>query len=136
MAAPDAATPSTAATPVTHPVRGEEMLDGKGYFVWHADKVIARRGLGSAERAAELAVSAGIEHVIVKIADGEHPFPHPDYDSGGRKEEAVAALIQALRNAGITVWGWAFVYGDGSSAGETGRDLSRGAPRSLACAGW
>lgn len=113
MAAPVNVEP--AATAPIAQVRGEEMLDGKGYFVWHADRVIARRGLGTAERAAEVAREAGIEHVIVKIADGEHAFPHPDFDSGGRKEEATAALIQALRAAGITVWGWAFVYGDGSA---------------------
>lgn len=109
-----AAGPAPAAPPAVAQVRGEEMLDGKGYFVWHAEKVIARRGAGSAEGAAQLALAAGIEHAIVKIADGDQPFPHPNYDSGGRKEAATAALIQALRAAGITVWGWAFVYGDGA----------------------
>jgi murein DD-endopeptidase MepM/ murein hydrolase activator NlpD len=99
--------------PVTSPARGEEMLDGKGYFVWHAEQVIARRGAGSADKAAAMAKAAGVEHVILKIADGTEPFPNPKSDPGGRKEAASVELLQALRSAGITVWGWAFVYGEG-----------------------
>src|SRR5690606_26944738 len=114
--------------------RGEEMLDGKGYFVWHADRVIGGRGVGSAEKAAEMAVAAGIEHVILKIADGEELFPSPKYDAGGAKEAATLALLQALRAAGITVWGWAFVYGEGI-APETQADVFARRARQLGLRG-
>ena len=88
------------------------MLGGKGYFVWRVARLLSRPGLRTPEAAAKRAKQAGIEHVIVKIADGEDPYPLPQGDSDGRQEAATTALIAALRRAGINVWGWAFAYGD------------------------
>lgn len=133
-AAPAQTEPAATSQPTAVRTRGEEMLDGKGYFVWHADRVIGGRGVGSAEKAAEMAVAAGIEHVILKIADGEEPFPSPKYDAGGAKEAATLALLQALRAAGITVWGWAFVYGEGI-APETQADVFARRARQLGLRG-
>jgi murein DD-endopeptidase MepM/ murein hydrolase activator NlpD len=87
------------------------VIEGKGYYVWRADKVLSRPGMQTPQAAAERAKAAGIEHVIVKIADGEDSYPLTRTDGEGRKEQATAALIEALREAGIVVWGWAFVYG-------------------------
>src|SRR5690606_29664956 len=133
-AAPAQTEPAATSQPTAVRTRGEEMLDGKGYFVWHADRIIGGRGVGSAEKAAEMAVAAGIEHVILKIADGEEPFPSPKYDAGGAKEAATLALLQALRAAGITVWGWAFVYGEGI-APETQADVFARRARQLGLRG-
>jgi murein DD-endopeptidase MepM/ murein hydrolase activator NlpD len=86
------------------------MIRGKGYYVWNADVVLRRSAAASAQDAAMRACAAGVEHVIVKIADGKDPYPLPG--AGQTEKEAITgALIDALRNAGIAVWGWAFAYG-------------------------
>jgi murein DD-endopeptidase MepM/ murein hydrolase activator NlpD len=87
------------------------VIEGKGYYTWRIEKVLTRPGMRSAQEAVERAQNAGIEHVIVKIADGEDKFPIPEKDAGGVKEQATVEFIAALRAAGITVWGWAFAYG-------------------------
>lgn len=87
------------------------MIRGKGFYVWNADNVLRRSGAANAQEAALRARSAGIQHVIVKIADGENPFPLPGNEAHIRKEAITAELIGALREAGIVVWGWAFAYG-------------------------
>ena len=51
------------------------MISGKGFYIWNADNVLRRSGAASAEEAAAFAQAAGIAHAIVKIADGERPFP-------------------------------------------------------------
>lgn len=94
------------------PAWDSRMLEGKGFFVWRVARLLSRPGLHTPEAAASQAKQAGIKHVIVKIADGEDPFPLPERDGDGRQEEATAGLIAALRQAGINVWGWAFAYGD------------------------
>lgn len=90
------------------------MILGKGFYVWRAEKVLERMGTTDVTEAVRRAVAANVQHVIVKIADGERPFPDPAGDGDGRKETITGHLIDALRNAGITVWGWAFAYGQGA----------------------
>ncbi len=104
---------AAADTPAVRPAAAgaNAMIDGKGFFTWRVEKILTRPGIRSAQEAAEKARAAGVEHVIVKIADGEKPFPLPEKDSGGAKEQATADLIAALRAAGITVWAWSFAYG-------------------------
>jgi hypothetical protein len=87
------------------------MIQGKGYYVWNADRVLTRSGAKSAQEAATLAQTAGVEHVLVKIADGKDPFPFPDKPGYSQKEATTGDLIRALREVGIEVWGWAFAYG-------------------------
>lgn len=87
------------------------MIRGKGFYVWNADQVLRNSGATSAQEAAERARLAGIEHALVKIADGDRPFPIPGGAGHTQKEAATVALIHALRDAGIEVWGWAFAYG-------------------------
>lgn len=101
------------------------MIEGKGYFVWRADKVLTRPGIQTPQEAARLATEAGIEHVIVKIADGEDEYPFSDKDPEGNKEKATAELIPALRERGITVWGWAFVYGQGADPQKQAQRLAQ-----------
>ena len=88
------------------------MFEGKGLWVWHADTVIARMGTQNVQQIAQQAKSAGIRHVIVKIADGADPYPIPSSDQGGAKEAQTAELIGALKAEGITVGGWSFLYGE------------------------
>jgi hypothetical protein len=86
------------------------MIQGKGFYVWNADRVLRRSG-GSVQKAVALAQAAGVEHALIKIADGPNPFPLPGGQGHGQKEAITADLIRALREAGIEVWGWAFAYG-------------------------
>ncbi|MFP4323329.1 MAG: M23 family metallopeptidase [Anaerolineales bacterium] len=80
------------------------MLSGKGYFIWQIEKC--------ASNAAELLVrakQADLGHVLIKIADGDKIYPINDPD--GSAEKMTAESIALLRQAGIDVWGWTFVYG-------------------------
>ncbi len=80
------------------------MLRGKGYFIWQIERC--------ADNAAELvtrARQAELGHVIIKIADGDKIYPINDPD--GSAEALTQAGIEALRAAGVDVWGWTFVYG-------------------------
>ena len=86
------------------------MISGKGIFIWRADMVLARLNMDMDE-VVMVAKNAGIRHVIIKIADGRHAFPIPSKDPTGVKEKITRRLIEALRNAGISVWGFSFVYG-------------------------
>ena len=87
------------------------MLRGKGFYVWNADRVVHRSGAASPEEAAAIARQAGVAHAIVKIADGDDPFPLPGTQQSEEKETITCSLINALRAAEIDVWGWAFAYG-------------------------
>lgn len=89
------------------------MLKGKGFFVWQVVKLLENMGTQDVGVAARRAKAAGIEHVVVKIADGTKPFPLPEQNNNGRSESLTSAFINACRQEGIDVWGWAFVYGSG-----------------------
>ncbi len=78
------------------------MLKGKGMFIWQ----VQHCGGGNAQQIVAHARAAGITHVQVKVADGPRSFP---IDS--QYEGPTVAAIRALQQAGLTVWGWQFVYG-------------------------
>lgn len=80
------------------------MLTGKGYFIWQIEKCAP-----DAATLARLATRAGLGHVLIKIADGDSNYPIDD--PTGSKERLTREGIQALKTAGINVWGWTFVYG-------------------------
>jgi len=78
------------------------MLKGKGMFIWeiqHCDG-------GDGQHIVAHALAAGLTHVQVKVADGPDRYPYAD-----QHDAMLRATIQALQQAGITVWGWQFVYG-------------------------
>lgn len=78
------------------------MLQGKGVIIWQ----IERTDGGNAQRIAQAAVSAGLLHIVVKVADGATTFP-----ADAQAEAMTTAAIAALKTSGIDVWGWQFVYG-------------------------
>lgn len=91
-------------------------LAGKGFFVW---KVPNCEG-GDVNRIAQVAKSAGLTHILIKIANGIS-----DYNvatAGG--EDYAASLAQALRSVGIEPWGWHYVYG-ANPIGEANRAIQR-----------
>jgi hypothetical protein len=54
------------------------------------------------------AYQAGLTHVLIKIADGRYTYNY-DWD---KKIDLVPPLVEALRNRGISPWGWHYVRGD------------------------
>ena len=79
-------------------------LTGKGYFMWKAINCKA----GRPEEIAAEAFAADLGHVLIKIADGVFRY-NVDVD--------LPAIVAALQAAGVTVWGWQYIYG-GNPAGE------------------
>lgn len=77
-------------------------LQGKGFFTY----LLRETEGGDPAAITELAKSAGLSHVLVKIADGPVEF---GVDASG---DYTAPVVAALRGAGIAVWGWHYVYGD------------------------
>ena len=79
-------------------------LTGKGFLIWKIRNVEG----GRAEAIAEKASRAGLTHVLIKIADGDRRFGDASQNR---------AVVNALRNHRIQVWGWHYVYGS-DPAGE------------------
>lgn len=73
-------------------------LEGKGLYIWK----IHRCEDGDPVRIVQRAQSAGLSHVLVKIADGARSY---NVDLAG-------PVVDALKGAGLQVWGWQFVYGE------------------------
>lgn len=78
-------------------------IQGKGFYIWQ----IRRTETGSATGIANLAVQAGLKHVLIKIADGTDPY---NLDPT-TQADLVPPVLSALRGRGIAVWGWHYVYG-------------------------
>ena len=79
-------------------------LEGKGMFVWKAPRIEG----GNPKAAAAVAKGAGFTHVLVKIANGPYIYNGTWNDP----TDYTTPLVDALRNMGIKVWGWHYVYGD------------------------
>ncbi|NPV86397.1 MAG: nuclear transport factor 2 family protein [Anaerolineae bacterium] len=78
-------------------------LAGKGFMIW---KVKDCEG-GNPSQIASVAQSAGLTHVLIKIADGIGTYN----EDRARGIDLVAPVAQALRQKGMQVWGWHYVYG-------------------------
>lgn len=79
-------------------------LQGKGFFIW---KIVNCEG-GNANLIASEAQEAGFTHVLIKVANGIYSYNF-NWD---QMIDLVPPVAQALRNKGIQVWGWHYVYGD------------------------
>jgi hypothetical protein len=90
------------------------VLQGKGFFIY----LLRETEGGDPAAITDLAKSAGLTHVLVKIADGPVEF---GVDASG---DYTAPVVAALRSAGIAVWGWHYVYGD-NPVGEAAVALRR-----------
>jgi hypothetical protein len=83
-------------------------LLGKGMMIW----IVSRCENGNPEAIAKTAQAAGLTHVLIKIANGTRSF-NLDANTGA---DLVAPVVQSLKNRGISVWGWHYVYGDAPNA--------------------
>jgi hypothetical protein len=79
-------------------------LYGKGFFIWQIPKCEG----GSPSAIAAKAASAGLSHVLIKIADGAN-WPY-NFDTRANVD-LVPPVLEALRNVGVSVWGWHYVRG-------------------------
>lgn len=77
---------------------------GLGFFIWMPPADPAR--------AAATAKAAGVDHVLVKIADGTLRFPNWQADPW-------PVIIAAFEALGIECWGWQYVYGRNPSGEAT-----------------
>ena len=83
-------------------------LSGKGFFIWQIPNCEG----GDAQKIAAEAKTAGLSHVLIKIADGIYTY---NYDWAQHVDLAFP-VAQALRAEGIQVWGWHYVYGNSPTA--------------------
>lgn len=77
-------------------------LIGKGIWIWKTTNCEN----GDLDAIVRRATSAGFTHLILKIADGDDPYQIWD------RRDTALELIPRLHAAGITVWGWNYIYGD------------------------
>lgn len=89
-------------------------LQGKGFFIWQ----IPNCENGDPQAIARLAREAQLSHVLIKIADTIYSY---NIYAGVDRAPAVVA---ALREQGIQVWGWHYVKGD-DPLGEANKAVSR-----------
>jgi len=73
-------------------------LEGKGLYIWKVNNVEGGDPATIARRASQ----AGLSHVLIKVADGSRA-----YNPG-----LVAPIVPLLKDIGIQVWGWQYVYGN------------------------
>lgn len=90
------------------------MLKGKGFYIW---KIRFCEG-GDPASIAQAAVDAGLTHVGIKVADGRYLY------NIYNNVDLVPPVVDALRKAGVEVFGWQYVYGD-DPAGEAGVAIRR-----------
>lgn len=79
-------------------------LEGKGFFIWKINNC----EMGDPQLIASEAQEAGLSHILIKIANGIYTY---NYD-WTQMIDLVPPVAQALKNHGIQVWGWHYVYGD------------------------
>ncbi|NIM92318.1 MAG: hypothetical protein GTO18_01200 [Anaerolineales bacterium] len=92
-------------------------LQGKGFFIWKIPYVEK----GDPEQITARAVEAGLSHVLIKIADGTDWVYNYNYD---KEIDLVPPLRDAMREAGLQVWGWHYVRGN-DPAGEAQLAVTR-----------
>ncbi len=83
---------------------GHMSLEGKGFYLWQ----VVNCDNGDYEAIVQAALNAGLSHVLIKVADGIYPY---NYDWKTKNDRA-KPIVTALKEAGIHVWGWQYVYGE------------------------
>src|SRR5579859_6398089 len=78
---------------------------GLGFFVWQLNRTVSSF---TDEAALALALkTAGVQHVCLKVSDGNADFP-----GDPALEAQLERFIAAAKSAGIQVLGWGFAYGN------------------------
>lgn len=79
---------------------------GKGYFIWQLTRCEGNDPLLLAEKCR----SAGISWIALKFVDGMYPYA-PTKELKASYPAMLRAAVAALRECGISVWGWGYTYG-------------------------
>jgi hypothetical protein len=79
-------------------------LEGKGFFTWK----IPRCEHGDPSQIVLQAKAAGLTHLVIKVADGTTVY----HGTWGDPTDYTTPVVNALRGAGIKIWGWHYIYGD------------------------
>lgn len=79
------------------------MLQGKGFYTWQIPNCEG----GNPAAIVAAAKSARLTHLVIKVADGTTIYT----GKWGDPHDTTTPVIQALKAAGIQVWGWHYVYG-------------------------
>jgi hypothetical protein len=79
-------------------------LEGKGFFTWK----LPQCENGDPKKIADLAVSAGLTHLVVKVADGTGAY----HGNWGDTKDYITPLVNELRSRGLKVFGWHYLYGN------------------------
>jgi hypothetical protein len=79
-------------------------LRGKGFYIWR----IPYTENGDTGRIINTAQQADLSHVLIKIANADDYYNY-DFE---KNYDLVKPLANAFRQAGISVWGWHYIYGD------------------------
>lgn len=90
-------------------------LRGKGFFIWKVQYCEN----GNSAAIVNLAKRANLSHVLIKVADGNY-----SYNLTSNGVDLAVPLVQALRAAGIQVYGWHYIYGD-DPIGEANKAIQR-----------
>ncbi len=80
------------------------MLQGKGVYIWQIPRIEG----GNPQAVARVAKEANFSHVLVKFCNGTQFFP----GKAGLSRDLTPGLVAALKEAGVPVWGWHYLYGD------------------------
>jgi hypothetical protein len=91
-------------------------IEGKGFFTW---KIPVCEN-GDVEAIASQAKTAGLTHVLVKVANGIYSY-NMDATTG---IDYALLLTHALRARQIKVWGWHYCYGNNPN-GEASKAIQR-----------
>lgn len=91
---------------------------GKGYFIW----MLPRCAGGSPSGLAAACKSAGLQWVTIKVSEAGGPF-------GGN----IKPWVDELRDAGVAVWGWGYVYG---AKPEAEADIAAARVKEFGLDGW
>ncbi|MDR3576291.1 MAG: nuclear transport factor 2 family protein [Anaerolineaceae bacterium] len=78
-------------------------LTGKGFMIWQ----VPRCEKGNPAAITSVAQAAGLNNVLIKIADGINPY---NIDKTNNND-LVGPVVQALKQKKIEVWGWHYLYG-------------------------
>jgi hypothetical protein len=92
-------------------------LKGKGYYLWKIPQVMGGDPIAIAQKA----VDAGLSHMLIKIADDADWIYNYDEEEDF---DHVIPLRNALRDVGISPWGWHYVRGD-DPIGEAALGINR-----------
>jgi hypothetical protein len=91
------------------------MLQGKGMSIW---KIAACEG-GNAQKMVQRAKDVSLRHVHIKAADGVNP------SNNLPAQNSLPEIVAALKEIGVEVWGWHFLYGTQEGAVIAAKEADR-----------